>query len=437
MQNTSMTDCGKKAKTAGIQLSATNTVTRHKALQAVADALDTHRDAIISANQSDYKRSVSENLAAPLLKRLTFDNHKIDDVIDGIKSLIQLDDPLGMTKLATELDEGLDLYKVTCPIGVIGIIFESRPDAFVQISTLCLKSGNAVLLKGGSEALETNRILCQIISDATTAVGIPNNWIQNLESRDEVTAMLALDQYIDLIIPRGSNRFVRYIMDHSSIPVMGHSDGICHVYIDQDADLQKAVPIAVDSKTQYVAACNAAETLLIHQSVSEELLPILKEAMSAKNVQLKGDERTRAIIDIEVATDEDWSTEYLDYILSIKIVDCIDEAIDHINHYGSGHTDVIVTENKSAAETFTTLVDSAGVFWNCSSRFSDGFRFGFGAEVGISTSKIHARGPVGLDGLLSYKYKLIGSGNIVDDYAEGRKQFTHTPLNENCPIGNN
>ncbi|MEG0378017.1 MAG: glutamate-5-semialdehyde dehydrogenase, partial [Eubacterium sp.] len=419
MQNLSMTDRGKKAKMAGIRLSAASTDTRNKALLAVAEALDAKRELIIAANKADYERSVSENLAAPLLKRLNFDSHKIDDVIDGIKSLIELEDPLGGTKLATKLDEGLDLYKVTCPIGVIGIIFESRPDAFVQISTLCLKSGNAVLLKGGREALETNRILCQIISDATTAIGLPDGWIQNLESRDDVTAMLALDAYIDLIIPRGSNSFVKYIMDNSSIPVMGHSDGICHVYVDKDADISKAVPIAVDSKIQYVAACNAVETLLVHKDIAKAFLPDLKSAMDEKNVLLKGDASTCSIIEIDRATDEDWSTEYLDYILSIKMVDSLEEAIDHINTYGSGHTDVIITEDTMAAETFTTLVDSAGVFWNCSSRFSDGFRFGFGAEVGISTSKLHARGPVGLDGLLSYKYKLIGSGNTVDDYAEG------------------
>lgn len=429
-----MLERGKIAKKAGIQLSATDTQTRNAALSAIADALAANRTALIAANQADYKRSMEENLAAPLLSRLTFDDHKISDVIDGIHDLIKLEDPLGATKMATELDTGLELYKVTCPIGVIGIIFESRPDAFVQISTLCLKSGNAVLLKGGREALETNRLLCKVISEATAAVGIPEGWIQNLESREDVNGMLSLDTYIDLIIPRGSNSFVKYIMDNSNIPVMGHSDGICHAFVDASADVEKAVRIAVDAKTQYVSACNAIETLLVQADIAGEFLPGLKTAMDQKQVHLKGDDRTRAVIDVEAATDADWSTEYLDYILSIKIVDTLDEAIDHINTYGSGHTDVIITENREAAEKFTALVDSAGVYVNCSSRFADGFRYGFGAEVGISTSKLHARGPVGLDGLLSYKYKLIGHGDVVEDFADGSRHFTHTPLDQDCPL---
>lgn len=425
---------GQAAKAAGIRLSATDTDTRNRALLAMADALDANRDALKAANQKDYARSEAENLAAPLLGRLTFNDHKIDDCISGLKSLAGLSDPLGATRMATELAPGLDLYQVSCPIGVIGVIFESRPDAFVQISSLCLKSGNAVLLKGGREALETNRLLAKIITEATTACGIPENWIANLETRDDVNAMLQLDAYIDLIIPRGSNSFVRYIMDHSNIPVMGHSDGICHAYIDKAADIDKAVAITVDAKIQYVSACNAIETLLVHKDIASAFLPPLKETMDAKNVQLKGDARVRTIIDVAAADDTDWKTEYLDYILSIKIVDSLEDAIDHINTYGSGHTDVIVTEDEAAARTFTTLVDSAGVYVNCSSRFADGFRYGFGAEVGISTSKIHARGPVGLDGLLSYKYKLIGHGDIVSDFAEGRAHFTHKKLDKNCPL---
>lgn len=434
MENITISERGKMAKMAGIKLSATDTATRNAALLAIADALDANKEAIFAANQADYDRSTAENLAAPLLKRLIFDAHKIQDCIDGIHSLVALKDPLDATRMATELDEGLDLYKVTCPIGVIGIIFESRPDAFVQISTLCLKSGNAVLLKGGREALETNKMLCKIIADATKALGLPDAWIQNLESREDVAGMLALDDYIDLIIPRGSNSFVKYIMDNSNIPVMGHSDGICHAYIDDTASIEKAIAISVDAKTQYVAACNTIETLLVHKDIAAALLPGLKAAMDKKQVHLKGDDRVRAIIDVEAATDADWATEYLDYILSIKVVDSLEEAIDHINTYGSGHTDVIVTETQASAKTFTTLVDSAGVYVNCSSRFADGFRYGFGAEVGISTSKLHARGPVGLDGLLSYKYKLIGHGDIVDDFAEGKRHFTHKSLDESCPL---
>lgn len=434
MNSITITQRGRIARDAGILLSATDTQTRNAALLSIAQALDARRDDIIAANQRDYERSVQEDLAAPLLKRLTFDQHKIDDVIAGIHSLIALADPVGTTLMAKELDAGLDLYRVACPIGVVGIIFESRPDAFVQISTLCLKSGNAVLLKGGREALETNRILAQVITEATEGKGIPQGWIQNLESREEVNAMLSLDDYIDLIIPRGSNAFVKYIMDHSNIPVMGHADGICHVYVDAAADLDKAVAIAVDAKSQYVAVCNAAETLLVHKSIASTFLPMLKSAMDAAKVTLLGDETVQAAIGVSPATEADWSTEYLDYTLSVKIVEDLQDAMDHINRYGSGHTDVIVTEDEAAAKTFTTLVDSACVFINCSSRFSDGFRFGFGAEVGISTSKLHARGPVGLDGLLSYKYKLIGHGQIVADYAQGRKTFTHRPLDQDCPL---
>ena len=327
MTNSSMQERGQLARRAGITLSATSTADRNQALATIADALDAGRAEILSANRRDYERSVSENLAPPLLKRLTFDDHKVDDVISGIRSLIELPDPVGHTQMAKELDNGLDLYRVSCPIGVIGIIFESRPDAFVQISSLCLKSGNAVLLKGGREALETNRALNQIIHDASVASGMPEGWIQNLESRDEVTEMLALDDSIDLILPRGSNAFVKYIMDHSNIPVMGHADGICHVYVDEAADLPMAVDIAVDAKSQYVAVCNAAETLLVHRAIAPKFLPALKEKMDAAGVHLLGDAEVQAIIGVDAATEADWSTEYLDYILSIKLVSDLDEAI--------------------------------------------------------------------------------------------------------------
>ncbi|MDD2413774.1 MAG: glutamate-5-semialdehyde dehydrogenase [Eubacteriaceae bacterium] len=434
MSENSIQERGATAKNASFKCADTSTSSRNHALNAIADALDHHRAAIKQANASDIKRSQAEKLAAPLLKRLAFDDAKIDSVIQGIRDLIVLDDPIGQTKLATELDTGLDLYRVTCPIGVIGIIFESRPDAFVQISVLCLKSGNAVLLKGGREALETNRILYQIISNATAQIGYPDHWIQNLESREDVSDMLALDDTIDLIIPRGSNAFVRYIMEHTNIPVMGHSEGLCHVYIDASADPKKAIPVAVDAKSQSVAVCNAEETLLIHESIAPVILPPLKKAMDAAGVHLRGDLAVRNIIDAEIANDSDWQTEYLDYILSIKIVKNLSEAIDHINHFGSGHTDVIVTEDLESARKFTAQVDSAGVFVNCSSRFADGFRYGFGAEVGISTAKLHARGPVGLDGLVSYKYKLLGHGQIVEDYENGSKHFTHRPLHQQCPL---
>ncbi|MCX7748784.1 MAG: glutamate-5-semialdehyde dehydrogenase [Clostridia bacterium] len=422
-----------KAKEASINLAACSTDIKNKALDEIAKALNARKDEIIKANLEDLERSKKENLASPLLKRLKFDEAKIADVIDGIQSLIGLEDPVGKTLLTTELDEGLVLYKVTCPIGVIGVIFESRPDALVQISTLCLKSGNSVLLKGGSEAKETNRILAEIISNATEIAGIPSGWLELLETRSDVNEMLKMDQYIDLIIPRGSNDFVRYIMNNSRIPVMGHADGICHCYVDEDADLAMAERIVVDSKTQYVAVCNAAETLLVHEKAAKSFLPGLKDALDKKEVELAGCTKTQEIIPCAAASEEDWKTEYLDYKLSIKIVKDLEEAIQHINKYGSGHTDSIVTANKDKAVQFMNLVDSGNVLWNCSTRFSDGFRYGFGAEVGISTSKIHSRGPVGLDGLLIYKFKLVGNGHIVEDYASKVKTFTHRKLNSEFP----
>lgn len=429
-----ISEMAQSAKEAALKLAACDSTLKNKALEQIAQTLEQNKEAIIRANQEDLKRSQQENLAVPLLKRLKFDETKLADVAAGIRSLIKLEDPVGKTSLATELDLSLELYRVSCPIGVIGIIFESRPDALVQISTLCLKSGNSVLLKGGSEASATNRILTELIIKATQMAGIPQGWINLLETRDDVNEMLKLDQYIDLIIPRGSNEFVRYIMDNSRIPVMGHADGICHCYVDAEADLEMAVRIAVDSKTQYVAVCNAMETLLVHQQIAPEFLPLLKKAMDEKNVELYGCHEVREIIEANPATEKDWRTEYLDYKLSIKVVESLTEAIGHINCYGSGHTDGIVTKNQANAVQFLNLVDSGNVFWNCSTRFSDGFKYGFGAEVGISTSKLHARGPVGLEGLLSYKYKLIGSGQVVDDYAQKKLSFDHKTLNKDCPV---
>jgi len=422
------------AKKASITLAAVDTKTKNNALEAIAVALDKHRNEIETANKIDLQACENTNLAAPLLKRLKFDDKKISEAIDGIRSLISLADPVGETLASTELDKDLELYKVSCPIGLIGVIFESRPDALVQISSLCLKSGNAVMLKGGSEAANTNRVLTQIINEASVKAGIPAGWIQLLETRSDVNEMLKLDEYIDLIIPRGSNEFVKYIMDHSNIAVLGHADGICHVYVDEKADVEMAVKIIVDSKTQYVAVCNAAETLLVHEKIAAKYLPEAKKALEAVNVELRGDSKTQQIIQAGAATEKDWATEYLDYILSIKVVKSIDEAIEHINTYGSGHTDAIVTADKDAAAKFMNLVDSGDVLWNCSTRFSDGFRYGLGAEVGISTNKIHARGPVGLEGLMIYKWKLVGKGQIVSDYASGKKKFTHKKIQKKFEI---
>ncbi|MBU3803209.1 MAG: glutamate-5-semialdehyde dehydrogenase [Candidatus Cellulosilyticum pullistercoris] len=424
----SIVNAAKKAREASIKLAAMDTVSKNKALEAIMKALELNTDKIKAANAIDIENSEKEKVAEPLIKRLRFDETKIQDVNAGIKSLVHLEDPVGKIQLQTELDDDLVLTRIACPIGVIGVIFESRPDALVQISTLCLKSGNAVLLKGGSEAKETNRILFEIIEKASTEAGMPEGWIALMESREDVNSILAMDHYIDLLIPRGSNSFVQYIMKNTNIPVMGHADGICHTFVDEFAKIDMAVDLVVDSKTQYVVVCNALETLLVHEKIADRFLPILKEALEQKNVQIRGCERTRSIISCEVATDEDWQTEYLDYILSIKIVSGLEEAIAHINTYGSGHTDTIITENTVNTKIFMTLVDSANVFHNASTRFSDGFKYGFGAEVGISTSKIHARGPVGLEGLLIYKYQLEGNGQIVADYASKKKSFKHKQL---------
>jgi len=368
-------------------------------------------------------------LAAPLLKRLRFDEGKIKEACAGLLSLIQLPDPVGITLSALELDKDLELYKVSRPIGVIGVIFESRPDALVQISSLCLKSGNAVLLKGGSEAARTNRILADTIAAAAEKADLPGGWLGLLETRSDVADMLAMDQYIELIIPRGSNEFVRYIMDNTHIPVLGHADGICHVYIDGDADLEMALRIAVDSKCQYVAVCNAAETILVHEACAAQILPMLQAALEARHVEIRGCDATRKIIDVKPAVQEDWATEYLDLIVSVRVVPDLEAAADHINRYGSGHTDVIVTAERPQAVRFMDSVDSADVFWNASSRFSDGYRFGLGAEVGISTNKIHARGPVGMEGLLFYQWRLMGNGQIVADYSGDKaKPFAHKKL---------
>ena len=413
----------RKVKGAAPKLAATTNEQRNAALAAVREALLQHQAEIFAANSQDLAQAEADGVSGPVLKRLKFDEGKLRDVTAGISDLTKMEDPLFQTQFARELDEGLVLKRVTCPIGVIGVIFEARPDALVQISALCIKSGNCVILKGGSEALRSNKKLFDIIHEAVIGAGLPADCMMQLEARSEINELLECHESVDLLIPRGSNAFVQYIMNHTKIPVMGHADGICHIYVDKDADLAKAVPIIVDAKTQYVSACNTVETLLVHEDIKDQLLPMLKEALDAKKVELRGTKDVAAVVDCVPSTEADDKTEYLDYILSAKTVKNMEEAIDHINHFGSHHTDCIITENPDAAEHFMNLVDSAGVYQNCSTRFADGYRYGFGAEVGISTGKLHARGPVGLEGLVSYKYKLYGTGQIVDDYASGKKQF--------------
>lgn len=411
------------AREASYSMAVLNREQKDAALTAIADAINAQKDKIIEANKEDLKNAEAANLAKPLLKRLKFADEKIADVTDGILSLKTLEDPVGKQTLHTTLDDGLELYRVTCPIGVVGVIFESRPDALVQIATLCLKSGNAVFLKGGSEAANTNKILAEIIYEAGVSAGLPEGWLHLLTTRSEIADMLGLDEYIDLIIPRGSNSFVQYIMQNTNIAVLGHADGVCHTYINAKADPAKAIKVALDAKTQYVSVCNATETFLVDEELKDKLLIDLVRELREAGVTIYGDDYVSEKFGSEKVTE--WHHEYLDMKCSVKLVSGIDEAIAHINRNGSGHTDAIITEDKAAADRFMLGVDSGSVLVNCSTRFADGFRYGFGAEVGISTSKIHARGPVGLEGLVSYKYKLIGNGDIVGDFAKGVRKFKH------------
>lgn len=404
-------------------LAAASADERNAALLKIKENLEKNKESIFEANKKDIEAARKNNISDAVMKRLKFDEGKLRDVAAGIDQLITLPDPLNKTTLKRQLDDGLTLYRVSCPIGVIGVIFEARPDALVQISTLCIKSGNCAVLKGGKETANTNRILFEIIHDSACKAGLPDKSLLLAQQHSEIDELLLCDDCVDLLIPRGSNAFVRYIMDNTKIPVMGHADGICHIYVDKDADFKKAIPIIVDAKTQYTAACNAVETLLINRSIADEFLPQLAKVLKNEGVRLLGTNEVSRIIELSSTIDESQFKEYLELAVSVKLVDDVDEAIEHINRYGSHHTDSIITENGEAAEKFMQMVDSAGVYQNCSTRFADGFRYGFGAEVGISTGKIHARGPVGLEGLVTYKYRLYGSGNIVGDYAGGRRSF--------------
>lgn len=410
------------------QMAALSLEVRNQALLAAADALLKEKEQIFAANQEDMDAAEQAGIPNAVMKRLKFDEHKLEDVLNGIQELVKLPDPLSKIQLARQLDEGLELYRVSCPIGVIGIIFEARPDALVQISSLCIKSGNCAVLKGGKETARTNKVLFRLIYDAVTAAGLPKGCMLQAEQHQEIDELLSCHDCVDLLIPRGSNQFVQYIMNHTKIPVMGHADGVCHIYVDEDFDMEKAVPIVVDAKTQYTAACNTMETLLVNRKSAEAFLPAAAKALTEAGVKLRGTEEVSRLISCEIMGEDEFNTEYLDLILSIKLVENLEEAVKHINTFGSHHTDCIITENQEHAQTFMQLVDSAGVYQNCSTRFADGFRYGFGAEVGISTGKIHARGPVGLEGLVTYKYKLFGKGHIVGDYASGKRSFSFKDL---------
>jgi glutamate-5-semialdehyde dehydrogenase len=432
----STTEKAAAAEAAALQLANLSDTTRTNAVMQIADELEAQKDRILDANAVDVERATEKLEAGEYSKafvdRLTLSSSKISDIAEMVRSVAQQEDPLGKTLEARELDTDLTLFKLSVPIGVIGTVFESRPDALVQIAALSLKSGNAVILKGGSEAAHSNRVLYEIIEEATA--DIPSGWAQLIEARADVATLLELDESVDLIMPRGSSAFVEYVEQHTSIPVLGHTEGVCHIFIDNQADLQMAKEVIIDAKVQYPAVCNAVETVLIHQDITEQLLPELAAELKDEGVTICGDEAVRRLITATEATTDDWTSEYGDLILAIKTVDSVDAAINHINSYGSKHTESIITDDASTAHEFMRRVDAASVFHNASTRFADGFRFGLGAEVGISTGKTHARGPVGLDGLTTYKYYLKGDGHRVGTYAgESAEPFTHRDTDSSWP----
>ena len=406
-----------QTRLAARKLAVLSTAAKNEAIVAIANALESAQDQIIQANIADCEAAAKEGIAKPLYKRLQLNEHKLRDNIAGVRDIGKLPDPVGSVQIHRKLDTGLILKRVSCPLGVLGVIFEARPEAAIQIATLAIKSGNGVILKGGKEAIRSCEAIVKAIKQGLSQTTVDPDAVQLLTTREETLELLKLDKFVDLIIPRGSNSFVQFVQQNTLIPVLGHADGICHLYIDKAADIHKAVKITVDAKTHYPAACNAIETLLVHQEIASTFLPKVAEALQKLNVELRGDKTTQSILsNIIRATETDWQTEYSDLILSIKIVDSLSAAITHINEYGSKHTDAIVTEDIETAEKFLSLVDAAGVYHNCSTRFADGFRYGFGAEVGISTQQIPPRGPVGLEGLVTYKYRMTGNGHVASSY---------------------
>jgi glutamate-5-semialdehyde dehydrogenase len=428
----------RRARHAAHILAALSNERRNEALLTAADALEARADEILAANEKDCAAALPAvehaEMSRAMFARLRTTERGITEMAARVRDVARLPDPLHRRLAVTELDEKLVLYKETCPLGVVGVVFESRPDVVPQIASLALKSGNAVCLKGGAEAAETNSTLVSIWRDALSAFpDIPPDSVVLFHTREDVAQILTLHDEIDLIIPRGSNEFVRYVTENSRIPVLGHGEGICHVYVHADADLRKALDVAFDSKVQYPAVCNAVETLLVHRDIAPVFLPEMIRMYREASVEVRGCPRTMELAagqQVVPATEDDWKKEYSDLIISIKVVDGVNEAIDHINRYGSRHTESIVTESHDVAARFMEFVDAANVFQNASTRFSDGFRYGLGAEVGISTGKLHARGPVGLEGLTTYKYKLFGEGQTVASYAKGLRTFKHRLIEE-------
>lgn len=425
------------ARAASAQLARFDAARRTRMLETLATKLTQYTNDILVANKKDCHAASAAvqrgEMSDALFKRLKLDENKLNTVIEGIRQIAALPDVLGQVELARELDEGLELYKTRCPIGVVLVIFEARPDALPQIASLLIKSGNAGLMKGGREAQHSNEAIMACIYLAMEACEFPRGSYGLVSNRHAAGELLKMDKYIDLVIPRGSSQLVRQIQESTRIPVLGHAEGICHLYVDQDASLSMALEIALDAKTNYPAACNSIETLLVNKEVASQFLPRLASGAKDAGIELRMAPReaesygiTGGVIPV---TEADWSTEYCDLIVSVKVVESIDDAIAHINKYGSHHTDAIITDSRESFDKFFAEVNSAGVFWNASTRFADGFRYGFGAEVGISTGKLHPRGPVGVDGITTYKYKLIGKGHVVADYTgDGARKFTHKDL---------
>ncbi|MGQ9867205.1 MAG: glutamate-5-semialdehyde dehydrogenase [Pseudanabaenaceae cyanobacterium] len=423
----SLLETVRAARRAAQVLAQLSTAERDCALLAVATALEAAQADILAANAADM--AAAADLPKALQARLELKPSKMAGMAAGVRDVARLPDPLNQRQIHRELDEGLILERRTCPLGTIAAIFEARPDAVPQIASLAIKSGNGAILKGGKEATHSCAAIFAAIRQGLAASAVPPDALQLIATREETVALLALDRELDLIVPRGSNEFVRYIQDHTRIAVLGHADGICHLYIDGAADREKAIALAVDAKTQYPAACNAIETLLVDAAIAPALLPSIAQALTQQGVELRGDDQARKLYPMNPATAEDWATEYCDLILAVKVVDGLEEALAHIQTYGSRHTEAIVTENAARAETFLNTVDAAGVYWNCSTRFADGFRYGFGAEVGISTQKLPPRGPVGLEGLVTYKYRLVGQGQTVASYTgPNARAFRHRDL---------
>ncbi len=410
-----MQDLGAKARQASRVMAAASTEKKNSALLAMAEAIDTSRDALAKANAIDLEKGAANGLDAAMLDRLELTPDRIDGMIEGLRQVAALPDPVGDVSDMRYMPSGIQLGKMRVPLGVIGIIYESRPNVTVEAASLCLKSGNATILRGGSEAIESNQAIAACVTAGLKAAGLPEAGVQVVETTDRaaVGSLITMPEYVDVIVPRGGKGLIERISNEARVPVIKHLDGICHVYIDAEADMAKAVNIAINAKTHRYGTCNTMETLLVHQAVAQEALSELSSAYNNAGVELRGCDRTQAILGgVKAATEEDWATEYLAPILSIKVVGGIDEAISHINTYGSHHTDAIITENYTLSRKFLREVDSSSVMVNASTRFADGFEYGLGAEIGISTDKIHARGPVGLEGLTSQKYIVFGEGQV-------------------------